>query len=1147
MSTNTYHLWDNQGGNYDVAIDLPDGYNWNQGQSVANRFRVAAVEFNGNPIGSGASSKVLCLIDLPTGRVLASAMPGSDQFLMSSNDSDTQFQTEQISNGQLVLKSYDYALTTTALDLASPVATVTVKPPAGVSWSPYASYEYAGTLGAGGYLLVRSGDTAGVYSLTAGGNSSQASKVASLPPDNHDWMDNLFVSGGQLWLQTNSGQWGAVNWSQTFYRLDGPNWTEVNNDTFWNARDAAAGYETVIRDGQFALDLTGLNWSGNPDHFYQEEKSIRLPDGSLLARVTTGFSGESLDIGYERWLVVKDGAVVADKAFASATGLGLRSLKTADDSYVYFQQLDASFSGAVGSVTGITQKAGGLVVYKIALDQVASVLANASDGSPLDTLAGAPDVIKVAQYTQTQLPGDANATNGKIEIVKGYMPASQISAGDTGAFVWSALYDTKTDNGAQYFSRIEADGKVTKSTPLAGDITDMHFDGGWCALVVDSGNGVEQYYALDARTGGLTLIDGAQQGGDGADTITGSAGKELLLGGAGNDLLDGGAGNDTLFGGEGADTLVGGAGNDQLDGGVVIDHANNTDKNLANYGSVKAALTIDLSGITGDGSTGSGTAYSTESGSDKLININFVKAGSGSDKITGSSALIYEQFEGGAGNDTIDGGAINAVSQENGNRVSYQSAMAAVKVTLADACTTTKGQATGGAGTDQLIHINQVRGSNHGDTLTGSNGTTLTEHFEGMGGDDTIDGLGGFDVVRYGNAGDASTGIGVKVNLATGTASGPNAGHDTLKNIEGVFGSAYQDMLTGGNSANGSNYTTDAAKLEIFRGEAGNDTLDGGAGFDRADYTTSESGIVASLKLVTGSTTQVTGVVSDGFGDQDQLRNIEGIRGSNFDDLLRGSDRNTYATDGYFEFFEGRAGDDVIDGRGGFDYADYLTVLKAVDVNLATGTASDGYGTTDTLLNIEGVRGSSFNDTITGNGADNWLNGRDGNDLLIGGKGADTLVGGAGKDSFGFAAGDSGQASGFDQIKDYAKGAVGTGDLIDFGAALSKGGVATTAIGDRASIKAGTDVATFASGSGTTLADALADVAKSLSIDGAGGAVKDLTGEFAFFQVKNAGDYYLFVSDGKAGVTGDDVVVQLVGVTSIGAIDLTGGNLTITS
>lgn len=1139
MSTNTYTLWNNQGDNYDVAVNLPDNYGWYSQQAVVSRFQTAAVEFKG--FGSnGSSAKALALIDLPTGRVLADTTLGSDQFLVNSLDLDSRFQIGQISNGKLVLKSYDYSLATTTVNLAGPVGTtVTITQPSGTTWSPNASYEYAGTLGAGGYLLVKNGgSTNGIYSLASGTNSPQASKIASLPPGSYDWTSSPFVSGGKLWLKTSSGEWGTPNWSETLYQLDGSTWKVTDEEKFWSNYDKATGNYSVVRDGQSAVDLLGLAWSVKPDKFYQDQESIRLSDGSLLVRVEAGFSTEALGVGFERWLVIKNGQVVADKAFSTAFGLGLRSLKAMDNDYVYFQQIDASFTGSAGSVSALKQNVGGVTIYKIALDQVASVLTNASDSTPLATLAGAPNVIKVVQYTQAQLPGTA-AADGKLEMVQGYMSASLFVTGDQGALVWSAIYDPKTGGEVQYLSRIESNGTVTKSTQLSGDIVDVHADGIWCAIVVEGGNGQKQPYALNPKTGVLTLIDNVEQGEDSNDSLTGSAGSDMLFGGAGNDILEGSAGNDTLVGGEGADTLVGGAGDDVLDGGVVTDRVNNNDRNFANYGGLQVDLTINLSGITGDGSVGYGTASSSASGIDKLMNISFLKAGSGSDKITGSSALILEQFEGGAGNDIIDGGAIDAITQENSNRVSYQSSTAAVKVTLADAMQTTiKGSATGGAGTDQLIRINQVRGSAFGDILTGSNGATLTEHFEGMGGNDSIDGLGGFDVVRYGSAGDAATSNGVKVNLATGTASGPNAGWDALKNIEGVYGSIYKDVLTGGNAANGTNYTTDSDKLEIFRGDAGNDTIDGGAGFDRADYTNSKSGIVVNLKLTAGSTTLVTGVVSDGFGSQDKLSNIEGIRGSDFDDLLCGSNRNTYATDGYFEFFEGRAGDDMIDGRGGFDYADYLAAPSAVNVNLATGVVSDGYGTTDTLLNIEGVRGSRYNDTITGNTQANVLNGR---------KGADILIGGAGKDSFVFAAGDSGQVTGFDKIADYAKGAVGTGDLIDYSVSLSTGGVATTAAADRASIKAITGVATFASGSGTTMADALADVAKSLSVDGLNGAVKDVAGELAFFKVNNTGDHYLFISDGVAGVGANDVVVQLVGVASIGSINLTGGNLTIMS
>ncbi|EEP0993008.1 calcium-binding protein, partial [Salmonella enterica] len=64
------------------------------------------------------------------------------------------------------------------------------------------------------------------------------------------------------------------------------------------------------------------------------------------------------------------------------------------------------------------------------------------------------------------------------------------------------------------------------------------------------------------------LVARAQQGTDGADTLTGTSGDDELYGLAGNDVLNGQAGNDTLYGGEGNDTLNGGDGDDILAGGA---------------------------------------------------------------------------------------------------------------------------------------------------------------------------------------------------------------------------------------------------------------------------------------------------------------------------------------------------------------------------------------------------------------------------------------------------------------------------------------------------------------------------------------------------------------------------------------------------
>jgi len=192
-------------------------------------------------------------------------------------------------------------------------------------------------------------------------------------------------------------------------------------------------------------------------------------------------------------------------------------------------------------------------------------------------------------------------------------------------------------------------------------------------------------------------------------------------------------------------------------------------------------------------------------------------------------------------------------------------------------------------------------------------------------------------------------------------------------------------------------------------------------------------------------------------------------------------------------------------------------------------------------LSSQSLSGYSANEYFSGGGGNDTIIAMAGDDTLDGGTGADSLIGGAGSDAFVFAAGHSGQAIGSDIISGFAKGAVGTGDLIDYTSDLSIGGSAATATKKAAAINQTTGVAAFASGSGKTITDALADIATRFT------AATDAVGEFAFFRVKNTGNFHLFISDGVAGIGPNDVVVQLVGVTTIAGINLTSGNLTITS
>jgi Ca2+-binding RTX toxin-like protein len=296
--------------------------------------------------------------------------------------------------------------------------------------------------------------------------------------------------------------------------------------------------------------------------------------------------------------------------------------------------------------------------------------------------------------------------------------------------------------------------------------------------------------------------------------------------------------------------------------------------------------------------------------------------------------------------------------------------------------------------------------------LTGLDGNDLLKGGEGNdslrgdGDSDILDGGNGIDTAQYWNASSS-----VEVDLSITSQYTVGAGYDTLLNIENLNGSAFNDTLIGNATANalfggkGSDLLKGNDGNDNLWGNEGNDVLDGGSGVDYAQYWNATAGVIIDLSLTAGQDTK-----SAGF---DTLVNIENINGSAFNDILTGNALNNTLLGGGGndtlnggdgnDSLRGDAGDDAINGGNGSDTAHYWNATAGVTVNLARTNAQNTVGAgIDTLLNIENVNGSGFNDILIGNALNNVLLGGGGNDSLNGSLGSDVLTGGQGKDSFFF-------------------------------------------------------------------------------------------------------------------------------------------------
>ncbi len=291
--------------------------------------------------------------------------------------------------------------------------------------------------------------------------------------------------------------------------------------------------------------------------------------------------------------------------------------------------------------------------------------------------------------------------------------------------------------------------------------------------------------------------------------------------------------------------------------------------------------------------------------------------------------------------------------------------------------------------TDTFISIEDIRASVFDDKIVGNDsengfwGADGDDVIEAKGGDDRLVGSQGNDILNGGNGWDIvrydfddyyGATMGINIDLSAGTGTDAFGDTDTFIGIEEVWGSVFNDKITGDN---GNNWLWGDNGKDILKGLGGNDQLFGENGND---------------KLYGG-----------GGGDSlfGQSGNDKMFGGAGDDELMGWKGKDT---------FNGGAGWDVanynMDDHGG----------NGINVNLGTKKGTDTFGNKDKLISIEEVWGSVLDDKITGNNSKNafWggdgndvikgkgafdsLSGADGNDKLYGGNGNDDFWGGAGKD-----------------------------------------------------------------------------------------------------------------------------------------------------
>ncbi len=432
-------------------------------------------------------------------------------------------------------------------------------------------------------------------------------------------------------------------------------------------------------------------------------------------------------------------------------------------------------------------------------------------------------------------------------------------------------------------------------------------------------------------------------GSDHNDWLTGNDNDNLFLGEAGDDRIDGGGGDDGFLGGLGADTIDGGAGEDTA---FYNDSAKGIRVSLLLQGQAQQDFETNNFGFT---------ANNNEAVGDILINIENLFGSRRDDWLTGDANnnelfgyADNDRLEGGAGDDTYlfnAGDGTDTIIDDGGNIVFDQGINGDYT-----GATYTYTRADGGRGEAVTL------------TVRNSSNTTI-------------------NVLKFAGDPSSSYTFYTRVQAADGSYTDTEI---TLPAVLARLGSEENPFVA-----------TDATDIFVAL-----------QGADWASYAGSTAGV--SIELDDNNPATLSG----GWAAGDTLTNINNLIGSDHADSLSGNGADNILRGGLgADILEGGAGADILDGGADADEVSYSNSLLGVRVDLSnTGaqqdfeaengfTANNNEAEDDILTNIENIRGSDYNDWLTGNDDANRLVGGAGDDRLEGGADADTLEGGLGADT----------------------------------------------------------------------------------------------------------------------------------------------------